>query len=300
MNKQISIAILTGGASSERDISLLSAQSVVDALAPHFLVEVFHLPEDLSAFLDRRASFDLVIPVIHGKGGEDGEVQGLLKSLGIPFLFSDIRAHALAFDKSGMKKLARSAGILGAESFLAATDEYHAYTHPVVVKPNVAGSSDGVSIVRSQEELVDAISSARKICDDILVEDYILGDEFTVAVIDDGNVLALPVTQIISKLEFFDRSSKYDPDLVQEVCPAKIDYELSQELQRQSVLIHNLIGARHITRSDFIVDALGKIYFLEVNTIPGLTTVSLAPQAIQVSGRNLSALLSGWISNVIS
>ncbi len=304
------IAILTGGTSSERDIALKSTETVASALRGRMDVHVFEFPKEINHFLESRSSFDAAVPVFHGTGGEDGSVQGFLKTLGIPFIFSDLAAHAIGMDKEKTKIVVASAGVLTPFSRtvrrgdpISISFEYGSTgitTHAVVVKPSNAGSSVGITLAHSQDELDRGLAHAFRLTDTVLVEDFVNGEEFTVAVIEDsGETIALPVIQIKSKNAFFDLASKYDPTLVEEICPAQIEEELSQRLQAAALLAHRAIGVRHVSRSDFIVDATGRVWFLEINTIPGMTSASLLPKALTAAGKDFGDVLIGWIESVV-
>lgn len=290
------VAILTGGRSSEREVALSSAKVIEDLVGSRHDVTVFDFPSELGSFLNASAEIDVAIPVFHGKGGEDGAVQGLLSTLGIPFLFSGVSAHAIGLDKVQTKRIIANCGIATPGFSVIKRHEPVSYTHPCVIKPIDGGSSIGISIARSEADFTEGINDAFRYSDDLLVEDYVAGDEYTVAVIEENGLpVALPVIQIRSKKSFFDYESKYSPDLVEEICPAPIGQPLSDELQKLALSVHGIIGARHISRSDFIVDSHGKIWFLEINTIPGQTLQSLVPKAIRASGRDFAVLLDKWI-----
>ena len=296
------IAVLTGGSSSEREIALKSSQTVVAALRERAedQVDVFDFPNDIQKFLDARSSVDIAAPVFHGRGGEDGDVQGFLKTLGIQFIFSDVEAHALAMDKPRTKVIVTAAGVTVPQGRMVRRGEVFVFEHPVVIKPPDAGSSVGVSIAHSQEELDAALSKAFLTAEEMLVEDYVAGREFTVPVIEEGtSTIALPVIQIISKNAFFDLESKYDPSLAEELCPAPIEDELAKRLQELAVKAHVAVSVRHVSRSDYIVDSAGKIWFLEINTIPGMTAQSLLPKALSVTGRTFGGVLRGWIDSIL-
>lgn len=291
------IAVLTGGTSSEREIALQSANTVLEALKAHAGVVFFDIPQDLDAFIARRKEFDICVPVFHGKGGEDGTIQGFLETLGVPYLFSGVTAHAVGMNKALTKELAKRSGIQTPEYVIAKHGDEPHLGGSVVVKPLESGSSVGVEIVKDTSQLTQVIDAATKHGASVLVEQYVPGDEFTVAVIDEGGkIFALPVIQIKSKNDFFDLESKYDPELCEELCPAPIDDGLRRRLQAIAERAHAMIGARHVTRSDFMVDKAGEIWFLEINTIPGMTQNSLLPKAIRASGRDFGELLMRWVN----
>ncbi|MEK7620405.1 MAG: D-alanine--D-alanine ligase [Patescibacteria group bacterium] len=290
------VALLTGGTTSEREVALKSARNVRAALEENFHVEVFDLPTDLDRFLASRAEFMVAVPVFHGRGGEDGVIQGLLETLGTPYIFSRVEAHAIGLDKAMCKVLAKHNGIKTADWKIVEAGENPVWERPVVVKPVDEGSSVGVTLARDETTYSSLFPSDRR----LLVEDLIEGQEFTVAVVDDVHgTMALPVIEIRSKKEFFDYESKYDPALCDELCPAPIDDNLAERLKDIALTAHAMIGARHLSRTDMIVDKQGDIWFLEINTIPGLTSASLTPKAMNAAGLRLEDLLTVWIEDVL-
>jgi len=299
MPKIKKIAILTGGDSSERSIALASAKNVAMILRKKYQVQVFDFYRDLPQWLRTYKNFQVAIPVFHGPGGEDGVIQGFLKTLRMPFIFSDVEAHAVGMDKFLSKHLAEKIGLLIAPHKLLSKPAKVKYTKKVVVKPLSGGSSIGITIADSQAKLNRAISQAFIYSNKVLLEDYLPGEEFTVAVIDqNGKNVALPVIQIISKNKFFDYKSKYDASLVQEICPAPIKKSLTKKMQDQAIRMHQALGARHLSRTDFIVSR-GKVYFLEINTIPGITKNSLLPKTLRAAGLDFGQLLEAWFKSVI-
>jgi D-alanine-D-alanine ligase len=294
------IAILTGGENSEREIALRSAEAVKNALTERFEVLCFNFPKDLDKFFSVRDLISAAIPVFHGRGGEDGVIQGFLRTLKMPFLFSDLEAQAIAADKSLAKLVVTGQGIKTPEAIVVSKGDKVAYTNPVVIKPLDGGSSFGVSIVKDRGFFEQALKIAFEQSSKAIVEDYVKGDEYTVPIIDkDGIATALPVIAIRPKTEFFDTRSKYDPALVDEICPAPISVELAGALKDAAVKIHQAIGARHVSRSDFILDQGGAIWFLEINTIPGMTVNSLLPKALKVAGLDFGKLLGLWIKSIL-
>lgn len=293
------VAILTGGQSSEREIALASAENVKNSLTTKYQVDLFDFPKDINKFLTLYSNYQAAIPVFHGPGGEDGVIQGFLKTLNIPFIFSDVSAHAVGMDKSLSKHLATQIGLLTADYIILNSYKKLEFKKSVVIKPLAGGSSIGISIAHKQKDLDKALQEAFKYANKVLIEDYIHGTELTVPVIDKGKkTFALPVIEVRSKNDFFDYESKYDDKLVDEICPAPIDDKLAKKVQEQAIKIHRALGARHISRTDFIVSN-NKIYFLETNTIPGMTNNSLLPKSIRASQEDFSKLLDIWIKSVI-
>lgn len=295
------IAIITGGVSSEREIALRSSANVADQLRDSFEVSIFDFPKDRDLFLGQYKSIDVVIPVLHGKGGEDGTIQGFSETLGLPYLFSGVQAHAIALDKEKTKLVVSAQGIKTPQSRTIIKGGGIYYEHPVVVKPFDGGSSVATAIAKSQEELTKACEAGFQHSEKLLVEDFVAGQEFTVAVVEkDGRTVALPVIAIRPKEGFFDFSSKYNQEtLADEICPAPIPVELSDKLQAIARTAHATLCCRHVSRTDIIVDHDGQPWFLEINTIPGMTATSLLPKALIASGSSLKEALCSWINKEI-
>ncbi len=303
------IAILTGGTSSERDIAIASSKNVARVLDGRYATTTFDFPSEIDAFLAHRHEFSGAIPVFHGKGGEDGTVQGFLETLGIPYLFSEVAAHAIAMDKDLAKRIVSSAGVKTApwEVYAKRLDRVIQHTveflptvaFPCVVKPLDGGSTQGVSVVRDRAGLDAAVDAALRFSSRVLVESFVAGDEFTVAVADvDGVATAMPVIQIKSPTGIYDYDAKYGPTPAEKLCPAPIPDDLARRLQAAALTAHRAIGARHLSRTDLIVDSAGEIWFLEINTIPGLSV--LFPRAVAASGRDFGDLLASWIESTIT
>ncbi|MBI5654681.1 hypothetical protein HZC53_03455 [Candidatus Uhrbacteria bacterium] len=296
------IAILTGGIGDEAGISRKSAaniRTIIDGAG--FQTALFDFPGDLDRFLEARSDIECVVPVIHGKWGEDGSLQGFLELIGTPFLFSSCRAHALAIDKQKTKSVLAPFGMPVAEANVVMPGEnWPAWSKPVVVKPIDSGSSYHTAICKSQDELEDFRDKHSNSPITWLIEDFCAGDEFTVGIVEsEGRDIALPVIAIKPKTAFFDLEAKYDPAKCDEICPAPIPDSLSDELQRLALLAHKQLGLRHISRSDFIVDSSGNITFLETNTIPGFTSASLMPKALSTAGIQSDKLFYSWIREAI-
>lgn len=294
------IAILTGGTSTEREISLRSASHAAACLRELHGVRVYDLPNDLERFLQARHDIDLAVPLIHGRGGEDGVLQGFLEQLDIPYLFSGVTAHALAIDKALTKTVVSFRGVPVQASTIIHRGESCVYSHPVAIKQIDGGSSIGITRVDSQVTLDATIQTALETAESILIEPWIEGQEFTIGVIDDDRgTQALPVVMICPKTgSFFDYRQKYEQAaLAEELCPAPISESLTKRLQELAITAHQAIGAKHVSRSDFIVDHEGNPWFLEINTIPGMTETSLLPKMLEVDRSSLREQLTRWIEN---
>jgi len=294
------IAILTGGESAEREIALLSSEFIYSQAKRFFDVQVFDFPKELDLFIKERESYDLAIPVFHGRGGEDGQIQGFLQTLKIPFVFSGIDGHSAGMNKIFTKQIATTLGIKQTAYQIIEPGQKTEFKIKSVVKPYDNGSSVGVFIVTSQKELDMAIERVLQVSQKALVEDYLEGNEYTVGVVEEnGKLAALPVIWIKPGNEFFDYESKYSDSGTEEICPAPIAPLLAEKMQQVALKVHRSLDLRHMSRSDFIV-VKDEPYFLEVNTIPGLTKNSLIPKAVKTSGRDFGLLLKGWIESALS
>lgn len=292
------VALITGGTSTEREISLRSAAHVAELLQDQFSIQTYDLPTDLAQILNDRHEIDIAIPLIHGRDGEDGSLQGFLHHLQIPFLFSDITAHAIGLDKSLSKGVVSALGVPVAANTILHRGESLTYTRPVAVKQIDGGSSIGVVRADSQARLDTALQMMFQQHTHALIEPWIEGQEFTVGVIDTTfGPRALPVTLIQPRPgTYFDFEQKYSAmTLAEELCPAPIHQTTTEALQKLALTAHAGIGAKHLSRSDFIVDRDGAIWFLEINTIPGMTETSLLPKMLIQAGTSLKEQLTQWI-----
>lgn len=296
MSNSLKIAIITGGSSSERQVSLWSAQTVANILKDRYKITVHDFPNDINLFIQNRKEYGLAIPVIHGAGGEDGTLQGFLKTLGVPFLFSDALPHAMGMNKAITKNIALSHGLNTISSSVLGRLDSFTLKSPVIIKPIDGGSTIGMAKANTQDELVLALNDAFQHSNEVLVEDFIEGREFTAGVLEEnGLAKALPIIEIVAN-GVFDFESKYVAGkMAKEICPADLSGNLTREIQGYAVRIHKALKLKHLSRSDFIMDRNGKIWFLETNTIPGMTVNSLWPKALSASGRNLEDVFGDWI-----
>lgn len=287
------VALLAGGTSGERDISLKSGEGARGALEEAGFETVWIDPankEDLKKLIDEH--FDVAFLCTHGKGGEDGTLQGMLELLGIPYTCPGVQASAIAMDKAKSKIMYEYAGIPTSPSMtILKHDGYDldaitsAIGFPCVVKAATEGSSIGVEIVKEEDELKPAIESVLEIDDILVIEKFITGPEYTCVVLGNDDPYALPVIQIIPlKGATYDFESKYAAGGSQHVCPAPLEDELTELVQSYAVKAHKAIGCRGVSRSDFIIDLDKKPWILETNTIPGMTPTSLLPDAGKAAG----------------
>ena len=286
------IAVLMGGFSAEREISLRSGRMVLQALT-RARVNAYGVDlrgwRQLAALPKSRP--DLALLCLHGTGGEDGTVQGALEWMGIPYSGSGVLASSLAMDKARAKERFRSLGLPTPPWALLGTpaDAVPARLRPPwVVKPNRQGSTVGITIVRRRNELAAAIRLAFRHDSLVLVEKFCPGREITVGVLGSA---ALPVLEIVPKRAFYDYVAKYSPGMSEHIVPARVPGRVRLRAQRLAVAAHRALGCRSVSRVDLIVGAGGRLDILEVNTIPGMTATSLLPDAARHVGISFEELV---------
>ena len=299
MKKQ-KIALLYGGISSEREISFATGTNVGQTLESLGHDVVYIDTKDRNQ-LTRLATdtFDVAYVCLHGKGGEDGKIQGFLETLDIPYTGSGVVSSATAINKAMTKNIYRVQNIPTSpfvnikKGFTYDVDDIiNKIGDHVVVKAAQEGSSFGLFIVEGKENIQEAINKALQIDKDVVVEKFISGKEYTVAVLQKPNktLESLPVIQIIPKNEYYDFASKYDEGGSKHICPAEIPEKLTKELQDIAYRAYKALGCRGVARTDFIVDEQGKPWALETNTLPGMTKTSLVPDAARAVGISFEEL----------
>jgi D-alanine-D-alanine ligase len=304
------VLVLAGGLSHERDVSLQSGRRVADALADVGVETVLRdadsglLPE-----LSRHRPA-AVFPLLHGTAGEDGALQGILEMAGVPHVGASSASARLAFDKANAKELLERAGLRTPRSVVLRSDTIKmlgsagvlgpivaALGLPLVVKPTRGGSALGVSVVRERADLADALVHAYAYCDSVLLEQYLAGTEVAVAVIDEeGGPRALPAVEIAVEGGLYDYDARYMPGRAEFFAPARLSDAAAEEAARLAVRAHEVLGLRHLSRTDAIVDASGQAWFLEANVCPGMTSTSLVPQAARAAGIPLGQLCSSLVT----
>ncbi|WP_457621298.1 D-alanine--D-alanine ligase [Persephonella sp.] len=300
MNK-LRIALLYGGLSSEREISIKSGTAVERALKSLNLTYRVFDPAEGTEFIKKITEYkpDLAFIALHGKTGEDGIIQGVLEFLGIRYTGSDLKTSAICMDKSLTKDILKSKGIIVPESVtINNPDQIDKInlSYPVVVKPNSEGSSIGVSIVENKDQLEEAVKTVLQLDNKAVIEKYIKGREITVGII---NGEPLDIIEIKVKKGFYDYYNKYLSQETRYICPARIEDSLYKYIQNTALKIYNILGCRGVARVDFIL-AQDKPYFLEVNTIPGLTDHSLIPKAAAVKGIDFENLILKIIKGALN
>lgn len=311
------VGVLRGGPSSEYDVSLKTGANVLSALDTER-----YEPRDL--FISRGGDWhnfgmpvspekalrgvDVVVNAMHGEYGEDGQVQSILDALQVPYTGSDAIASALAFNKHKTKEIARELGVKVAHSRLVheggdldqlAHDIFRTFPHPAIVKPVIGGSSVGTTVADSFHALRYGLERAFEVAPEVLVEEFIKGREATVGVVEDfrneKSYALLPIEIIPPPAaSFFDYNAKYGGE-TQEICPGNFSTDEKHTLMQAARAMHEGLGLSHYSRSDFIVGKRG-IFFLETNTLPGLTSESLLPKALHAIGAKVSDFLDHIIN----
>jgi D-alanine-D-alanine ligase len=304
-DKKMRIALLAGGKSGEREVSLSGAAVFEQALDPDkFIIRRYDPAYDLADLARDSREIDFAFILLHGLFGEDGSVQGMLDLLDIPYQGSGILGSAVAMDKNLAKVLYRMEGIPVADwQVVTSADEAHCEQMaremglPLVIKPVRDGSSLGLTIARSAEEVKNGVALALENDTRVMVEKYIEGREITVSVLGNEDPEAMPVIEIVpgDEYEFFDYNAKYLPGASKEICPAEIDDELTRTAQQYGVKAHKILQLHGYSRSDMIIDRDNTIYILETNTIPGMTQTSLLPQSATAHGLAYPQLLERLI-----
>jgi D-alanine-D-alanine ligase len=293
MKKKLKVVVLSGGKSSERKISLLSGKEVLNNINKRkYLAALLVIPKSGNKWVNRLMALkpDVVFIALHGTNGEDGSIQGLLETIGIPYTGAGVLSSALGMDKILFKKVMR-------ENKIAVPRDVK--NPPCFVKPNNQGSSMGASIALNHKEYVSAVKLAKKYSNDILIEEYLKGTELTCAVVGNEKPIALPVMEVRPlKSDFFDYDSKYTESGSEEIVPAGISKSASRKVQKISIEVYRTIGCRGFGRIDFILKN-GRPVVLEINTIPGLTKMSLVPKAAKAAGISYSRLIDTIIAYAI-
>ncbi|MGW8192627.1 MAG: D-alanine--D-alanine ligase family protein [Desulforhopalus sp.] len=304
--QKIRIALVAGGTSGERQVSLNGAAGVEKALNPaKYTVSRYDPATDLARLATDAPHIDFAFILLHGLYGEDGTMQGFLDLLGVPYQGSGVLGSALAMDKHLAKELYRLHGLPVAD-WLVVTERDKIDTGklserfglPVVIKPVHEGSSLGLTLARTENELSEGIIAALLHDSQVMVEQYIRGRELTVGVLGNESLEPLPVIEIIpgEEFAFFDYDAKYKPGASQEICPADISREITVKVQEYGVTAHRALRLRGYSRTDMMLAEDGAVYLLETNTIPGMTATSLMPQAAAEHGLPFPQFLERLIS----
>ena len=317
------IAVIAGGNSSEREVSLRSANTVLEHLDKElynpYLVEIkgnsmtvitdyTNIPVDLNDFSfskdGEKVKFEYAYIIIHGTPGENGTLEGYLKMVDIPHSTCGVLASALTFNKFMLNQFLKSFGIRIADSIMlrkgdtiTAADVVEKIGLPCFIKPSDGGSSFGTTKVKEPEQIEEAIAAAFNESDEIMIEQFMQGTEVTNGYYKTKQrEVMLPVTEVVPKRDFFDYEAKYN-GAVEEITPARIPDELRDRIQKLTAAIYKIVGCNGIIRNDYIITEDNKINLLEINTIPGMTETSFIPQQIRAAGMTVKEVLTEIIEN---
>jgi len=300
MSKKLRVALLAGGRSGEREVSLKGGEEVFKALDhDRYEIRRYDPATDLEKLAANSREIDVAFILLHGPFGEDGTMQGFLDMLDIPYQGSGVLGSALAMDKNLAKIIYRHAGLKVPDWEMATVEDIEKPGRlidklglPLVIKPLRQGSSLGMSIADNRAGLVDGLRRAFEFDDQVMVEKFINGREITAGVLGNKELTSLPLVEIIpgEEFRFFDYEAKYQPGASREVCPAELDVETTTRAQAYGLTAHRALQLEVYSRTDMIV-ADDEIYVLETNTIPGMTPTSLLPQAARAHGLSFSAFL---------
>lgn len=317
------IAIVAGGDSSESEVSLRSAAGLMTFIPDEYekyIVSItggdwnVHLLDSVTTLIDkndfsfvkegRKTTFDFAYITIHGTPGENGILQGYFNLIGMPFSCCDVLASALTFDKYVCNQFLRNFDIAVAPSVvlrhrqtISNADIVEKLGLPLFVKPSAGGSSFGITKVKEADQLSPAIEKAFRESDEVVVERFVAGTEVTCGMYKTrSKTVVLPVTEVVSKNEFFDYDAKYK-NQSDEITPARISDTLTRQIQATTEKIYDLVGAKGIVRVDYIIEESGRIVLLEVNTTPGMTPQSFLPQQIKAAGLNIQDVMRDIIED---
>ncbi len=317
------IAIVAGGDSSESEVSLRSAAGLMSFIPDEYekyIVSItggdwnVHLLDSVTTLIDKndfsfvkegqKTTFDFAYITIHGTPGENGILQGYFNLIGMPFSCCDVLASALTFDKYVCNQFLRNFDIAVAPSVvlrhrqtISNADIIEKLGLPLFVKPSAGGSSFGITKVKEADRLSLAIEKAFKESDEVVVESFIAGTEVTCGMYKTRRkTVVLPVTEVVSKNEFFDYDAKYK-NQSDEITPARISDTLTRQIQATTEKIYDLVGAKGIVRVDYIIEESGRIVLLEVNTTPGMTPQSFLPQQIKAAGLSIQDVMRDIIED---
>ena len=294
MKKPNKIAVLMGGPGEEREVSLKSGKAIKEALQANcYDVSSIIIDTDLVNLVEKLSSVDLVFLGLHGDIGENGTIQGFLEALGIIYTGSGPLSSAICMDKNISKIVAANNNILTPKWKLYNNiNDNDEFKYPLVVKPNGEGSTVGLRIVHNEEELKPALEHAFNYDTSVLVEEYIEGRELTVMLLDGK---AYPVCEIIPSHELYDFDCKYTAGMSKYICPAKIGIELTDNIRQVSENLFDLFKCENYSRADFRMDSQNKFWFLEMNTLPGMTDTSLVPMSALAAGLSFNDLINNIV-----
>jgi len=286
----LKVGVLMGGPSEERDVSISTGKAVINACQSNgFKTTPFEFHEDYEKFLFGLKQQDIIFNALHGGIGENGKIQAWMDHHGIKYTGSGSTASALCMDKHKSKKVAIDNHVR-TPKWIILNDQNHIpdFELPFVVKPNDQGSTVGLSIVKEKHQYTPAVIEAFKHGDSVLVEAYIEGRELTVTFLGDS---VYPIVEIKPSHELYDYECKYTAGLSEYICPAELPQDVELDMQTATKTMFNALGCDIYARADFLLDKSNKAYFLEVNTLPGMTDTSLVPKSVNAMGMSFESLV---------
>ncbi len=294
----MNISILYGGASTEHKISIQTGLAIAEAIKDRYNLDMINLDSEIYNAPHLLVGSDLVFNALHGGDGENGTIQSFLDLHHIPYTGSGAKSCKIAMDKNITKLIAKSVNIQTPNWILLKRNQHTGmqlqnnqpskFSYPYVVKPSCEGSTFGLTIVREESELEEAISHASEYGDEILIEEFIPGRELTVGIL--GNQ-PLPIVEIKPSHDLYDYECKYTEGMSEYFVPAELSDSLKRSLSEDALKIYKTIGCRHYARVDFRLNEAGEHYLLEINTLPGMTSTSLLPMAAMAAGLEFPDLI---------
>jgi len=309
LSKSARIGVLYGGLSSEREVSLISGRNCYEALRRlgYENAELIDVDQQIARTLaDRKVEVAYI--ALHGKYGEDGCIQGLLELMGVPYTGCRVAASALTMNKALTKSVLKDAGLPVIDSVVIKAGTVNGkpveigLSYPVMVKPINEGSSIGMSKVDKPEDLKDALKTAFKYADEVMVEQYVFGKSLTVGVVEvDGQPKVTPILELRpTKSEWYDLEAKYTEGGTEFILPAELSEEVTRAIQDATLKAHVAAGCRGMSRIDFVVDSDNKFYILEINTIPGMTPLSDLPAQAKAMGIDYDQLVEYILNTAVN
>ena len=297
------VAVIFGGTSSEREVSVLSGLSAAESLGKKYMVKPIHYNGNPGTLLNDLYDIDIVFNALHGGDGENGNIQSFFEIHNISYVGSNSEASKLAMDKDITKSIAHANSIPTPNWISIIADDYNDKSNvlyksdeklnfPLVVKPANEGSTVGISKISSEDQLDWSIALAAKYSKKILIEEYVDGRELSVSIL--GNK-ALPIVEIITEGNFYDYDAKYNSSSTKYITPASLDYEVEKQISTDAIKLYRLMGCENYARVDYRLDAVCNHKLLEINTLPGLTPTSIFPKSASAAGLEYDELLSTLI-----
>ena len=286
----LKIGVLMGGESDERDVSISTGNEVLKALKKlNFYPNKILIKNNFKDYLDQFKENDLIFNALHGGKGEDGSIQQWMEKNNIKYTGSGPTSSALCMDKAKSKDFAALLGIQTPKwQILNDTSTKITLELPIVIKPNQQGSTFGLTVVKNQKQLSPAINKAFKYGDNVIAEEYIEGREITVPILGE---LVYPIIEIVPSKNLYDFECKYTPGMTKYFCPAKLNNNIESKINEETKLLFHEFGCKVYARVDYIIGKNGKPYFLELNTLPGMTKTSLFPKSLNSAGISFVSLI---------